>query len=71
MGVNDLTKAFSMELKLVTKGVPNEMRGAENVRLPTQLSSLAECLIELRSLYGAGHESDLRVNRDPSSARRH
>ena len=57
--ISDLTKALARELKLVPEGIPNETRGAENVRLILRnLSALAGYLTELRSLYGTGHGRD-------------
>ncbi|HCY63236.1 MAG TPA: hypothetical protein DHV59_10480 [Oxalobacteraceae bacterium] len=59
--ISDLTKALAKELKLVPEGIPNEARGAENVRLILRnLAALPGYLTELRSLYGTGHGRDGR-----------
>lgn len=57
--ISDLTKALTKELKLVPEGIPNEARGAENVRLILRnLTALPGYLTELRGLYGTGHGRD-------------
>ena len=54
-----LTKALTKELKLVPEGIPDEAKGAENIRLILRnLSALTQYMAELRGLYGTGHGRD-------------
>lgn len=54
-----LAKRTAGELKLVPEGVPESVRGADNIRRVLQnLASLVHHLAELRGLYGSGHGRD-------------
>lgn len=54
-----LTKLLARELQLVPEGIPEEAKGSETIRLILRnLSSLTQCIAELRGLYGTGHGRD-------------
>lgn len=54
-----LTKALAKELKLVPKGISDEAKGSNAIRLILQnLSAMIQNLAELRGLYGSGHGRD-------------
>jgi hypothetical protein len=57
--VGDLTHKLSTQLRLVPKGVTDEMVGAENIRkILGNLNQLPHHLAQLRGLYGTGHGRD-------------
>ena len=61
MDLGDLTKLVVKTLALVPEGVPEEARGAENIRkILRNLVSIPHNLAELRGLYGTGHGRDGR-----------
>lgn len=57
--VGDLTHKLSTQLRLLPKGVTDEMTGAENIRkILGNLNQLPHHLAQLRGLYGTGHGRD-------------
>lgn len=59
MDLGDLTKLIVKTLALVPEGIPEEARGAENIRrILRNLTSIPHNLAELRGLYGTGHGRD-------------
>jgi hypothetical protein len=57
--LGELTKKVTKELQLVPKGITDETKGAENIRLILRnLTQLTNNLAQLRGLYGTGHGRD-------------
>jgi hypothetical protein len=57
--LGDLTKKVARELQLVPEGIPEEAKGAENIRMILRnLTQLTNNLAQLRGLYGTGHGRD-------------
>jgi hypothetical protein len=50
------------KLELLPESIPEKAKGAETIKaLLGNLGTVAQCLAELRSLYGSGHGKDARV----------
>ncbi|MFD0726298.1 abortive infection family protein [Lysobacter brunescens] len=57
--LGDLTKLVVKELKLVPENIPDEAKGADNIKLILRnLTSITHNLAQLRGLYGTGHGRD-------------
>lgn len=54
--INDLTKLTLKQLQLVPDGIPEQAKGAKNIKvILSSLSQLTNNLAQLRGLYGTGH----------------
>jgi hypothetical protein len=57
--LGELTKLLVKALKLVPEGIPDGVKGAENIRLILRnLTAITNNLAQLRGLYGTGHGRD-------------
>ena len=56
VGLPQLVKQVREELDLLPQSIPEETRGTETIRrMLSNLGAVAQCLAELRGLYGSGH----------------
>jgi len=57
-----LVRQVRKKLDLLPEDIPDKARGADSIkRLLSNLATVAQCLAELRGLYGSGHGKEARV----------